>query len=68
MDNRSELEPQEQAQQGTEGRKLLELAEDEGELERKAQRRKKRIKDMRDWVVLIVCTLAAVFVIRTFVF
>ena len=65
MDNKPELENQQKPELQDEGaeapKKLLELAEDEGELKRKAERRKKIVKETRDWLVLIVCTLAVVF-------
>ena len=72
MDNKPELENQQKPELQDEGaeapKKLLELAEDEGELKRKAERRKKIVKEKRDWLVLIVCTLAAVFLVRSYVF
>ena len=72
MDNKPELENQQKPEPQDEGaeapKKLLELAEDEGELKRKAERRKKIVKETRDWLVLIVCTLAVVFLVRSYVF
>lgn len=72
MDNKPELENQQKPELQDEGaeapKKLLELTEDEGELKRKAERRKKIVKETRDWLVLIVCTLAVVFLVRSYVF
>ena len=43
-------------------------AEDDGEAQRKVERKKKFGKEAREWVILIACTLLAVFLVRTYVF
>lgn len=72
MDNKPELENQGASEPQAEGEhrehKLLELAEDQDEIKRKAERKKKIIKETRDWIILIACTLAVVFLVRTYVF
>lgn len=72
MDNKSELEngqtSEQQGEAQNEHKKLLELTEDEGSLQRKAERKKKFIKEAREWILLIACTLLAVFLIRTYIF
>ena len=61
MDGKSELDkPTQTEQENAEGKKLLELSEDDGEAQRKVERKKKFGKEAREWVILIayVCIRA----------
>ena len=62
MDGKSELDkPTQTEQENAEGKKLLELSEDDGEAQRKVERKKKFGKEAREWVILIACTLRRSF-------